>query len=220
MKRQAEAVLNGHPDKFCDIIADRMLRETYRIDDRAYGQIEAAVWSDQIFLTGAVVTRVPAELDTATIIRDAGLEIGYTPENHIDVNRYVIHDHICRVKSRPERWTEFVNDQCIIHGYAGYDTLTRFLPPEQFAVWFIREQLVESFRSGTLKDYGPDGKVLLMMEEYPGEWLTNTLLVTLQQSEQLTFLEYLEIAGLEIRRILDALASQDRKSTRLNSSHT
>jgi len=51
MIRTSEAVLRGHPDKFCDQIADRILYHAYERDPEAYGQIEVAAWSDQVFLT-------------------------------------------------------------------------------------------------------------------------------------------------------------------------
>ena len=44
MKRIAETVLNGHPDKFCDILADRMIREVFRADPFARAQVEVSVW--------------------------------------------------------------------------------------------------------------------------------------------------------------------------------
>jgi S-adenosylmethionine synthetase len=63
MIRYAEAVLEGHPDKFADQIADRIIEEAYRFDDEAYGQIEVGVWSDRIWLNGSIATRQPFTTD-------------------------------------------------------------------------------------------------------------------------------------------------------------
>ena len=66
MIQTSECVLRGHPDKFCDQVADRVLLEAYRLDPRAYGQIEVAAWSDHVFLTGSTATREPLEIDLPT----------------------------------------------------------------------------------------------------------------------------------------------------------
>ena len=57
MIRTAEAVLDGHPDRFCDILADTILAEGYKADPDCYAQIEAGVWSDAVWLSGVMVTR-------------------------------------------------------------------------------------------------------------------------------------------------------------------
>jgi S-adenosylmethionine synthetase len=190
MKRYSETVLNGHPDKFCDIVADRIIREAYRFDPGAYAQIEVAVWSDHIFLTGALVTKHETGIGLRDVIVRVGDEIGYTPGNHIDVRRYTIHDHVCRLTGDPGKWTRFVNDQCIITGYAGYDHKTRFLPPEHFVSWYFRESLITAMQNGVLKGHGPDGKVLVVIDENGGDWHIRTLLVTLQQKEHHPFMQF------------------------------
>ena len=209
MKRYAEAVLNGHPDKFCDIIADRILLEASRLEPDGYGQIEAAVWSDKLFLTGAIISPRPIALDIVSIVRTAGEEIGYRPGSHIDVNRYVIHDHICKLTGRTEDWSGFVNDQCVVQAYAGYDGKTRFLPPEQFAVWFIREKFIRACETGSLKGCGPDGKVLLIMDEHPGEWIIKKVLITLQQPDSMLFRTFLSLVVEVCLDILKELKEHD-----------
>ena len=59
MIRMSEVVLPGHPDKFCDQVADAIVAECYTVDPRAYCQVEVSVWCDQVFLTGGIVTRAP-----------------------------------------------------------------------------------------------------------------------------------------------------------------
>ena len=190
-------MLNGHPDKFCDLIADRIIRQAYRTDPEAYAQIEVSVWSDQLFLTGAVVTRWKYDADFRAIISEVGYEIGYTKQNYIDVDQYVINDHICRIVEAPQKWTHFVNDQCIVTGYAGYDAKTNFLPPEHYAAWFFREQVVKALKGGSLDGHGPDGKLLIVMDENGNDWSVKTLLFTLQQKENYLFTDFtLECIGV------------------------
>ncbi|MBK6771332.1 MAG: hypothetical protein IPG78_04175 [Ignavibacteria bacterium] len=68
---------------------------------------------------------------------ETGNETGYTKENHIDASKYKILDLICRLTEPPQKWTNYVNDQSVVIGYAGYDAKTRFLPPEHFAAWYF-----------------------------------------------------------------------------------
>ena len=49
MIRTSEAVLPGHPDKFCDLVTDAIVAECYAVDPAAYCQVEMSVWSDQVF---------------------------------------------------------------------------------------------------------------------------------------------------------------------------
>ena len=42
---------------------------------------------------------------------------------------------------------------------------TGFLPPEHYASWFFREKIITELKSGHLQGQGPDGKILVMMDE-------------------------------------------------------
>lgn len=190
MKRYSEAVLNGHPDKFCDLLADRIIKYAYKTDPEAYAQVEVAVWSDHLFLNGSVVTRRKLDVDLREIVIEIGDEIGYTKENHIDVRKYEIIDKICWLTEAPQKWTHYVNDQSIVTGYAGYDSKTNFLPPEHFAAWYFREQVIRELIGGQLKGHGPDGKVLIVMDENGSDWCIKTLLLTLQQKEVYSFTDF------------------------------
>jgi len=59
MIRLSEMVLPGHPDKFCDQVADAVIAECVRVDADAFGQVEVAVWGDSVGLTGGICTRRP-----------------------------------------------------------------------------------------------------------------------------------------------------------------
>ena len=209
MKRYSEVVLNGHPDKFCDLVADRLIREIYKTDLQAYAQIEVSVWSDIIFLSGGVVTKKKLEFSVSEIIYEVGFAIGYTAENYIDVKQYKIMDHICWVVSDPGKWTNYSNDQSIVVGYAGYDNLTRYLPPEHFLCWYFREALITSMMEGALKNQGPDGKILIVMNEENSQWRLNTVLITLQQKESFSFLDFTDITVNVLRAAYQNLQTKD-----------
>jgi S-adenosylmethionine synthetase len=216
MIRTSEAVLRGHPDKFCDQIADRILYHAYALDPDAYGQIEVAVWSDQVFLTGATVTRTPFESVFADVVRTVGQEVGYTPGNSIDANRYQVHDHVCRQVRDPREWTGHINDQAIVIGWAGYDSATRFLAPEHFLVHALRETLDAACAyAGPLAGHGPDGKIVVKIDECPAQrgrlavWQIATVLVTLQQKPGLGFIDFQRAVVAVLADALRALAIAD-----------
>lgn len=194
MIRTAEAVLDGHPDRFCDILADAILAEGYRADPGCYAQIEAGVWSDTLWLSGMMVTRKPVRKTVDAIACDVGKRIGYTSDNHIDAERYKILNEICFVQDDPASYTAVIHDQSIVIGWAGYDERTRFLPPEQFLVHTLRQDVISSLKKGPLKGQGPDGKFLVVIREQGGEFMLEDLVVTLQHKKD-TGLRKLEQAA-------------------------
>jgi S-adenosylmethionine synthetase len=184
MIRYAEAVLEGHPDKFCDLVADRIVEEAYAFDPEAYAQVEVSVWSDRVWLSGGVVTRDLFVTDLRDLVVEVGHRIGYTVENHIDAAHYKVKSRICLEEGDPCRWTHAVNDQAICIGWAGYDEKVHFLPPEHFLAHRFRERLTDSIRSGALRGEGPDGKLLVRLREDAGGWVLEHVLCTLQQREK------------------------------------
>ena len=77
MIRISEMVLPGHPDKFCDQVADAVIAECVAIDPDAYGQVEVSTWSDQVWLSGGVCTRRPLSKSMRDIVVETGLALGY-----------------------------------------------------------------------------------------------------------------------------------------------
>ncbi len=216
MIRCAEAVLDGHPDKFCDIISDRMIQLAMDQDPAVCAQIEVGVWSDQIWLSGAVVSCKELELDTEQLIHEIGREIGYTQDNHIDVERYKVSDHVCRIQADPAEYAGYYGDQCIAIGWAGYDRKTHFLPPEQFLVHCFRTALNDAVCPGSgapLSGEGPDGKLLVRLRENFGgrEWCLEHVLVTLQQKPE-TLLDDLEERVLQLfEEVYEKVMKKDRR---------
>ncbi|MGI9190477.1 MAG: methionine adenosyltransferase domain-containing protein [Chitinophagaceae bacterium] len=209
MQRMAEAVLNGHPDKFSDLIADALVKAYCAKEPDAYVQIEVAIWSDLIFLTGFAATRQPISIPVRDIIVELGQTIGYSTYNHIDASRYIIHNHICQVRENPTQWTDYVNDQSIVMGYACGDALTHFLPTEQFLVWYFREAILKSIHHELLHGQGPDGKLLVNLTASPTGWYINQLLVTLQHNKQTSLFDVCDYVMQTLREAYETLQNKD-----------
>ncbi|MDA0339633.1 MAG: methionine adenosyltransferase domain-containing protein, partial [Proteobacteria bacterium] len=209
MIRLCEAVLPGHPDKFCDQIADAIVIEAARLDPDAYAQVEVGVWSDQIWLSGAVCTRTPFERPLADIVTETGRAIGYGGGNWIDPSRYQITSTLCILTGDPKRWSEHVNDQSIVIGWAGYDAKVAYLPPEQFIAQKLKDALFETCLSGLLVGHGPDGKLLIRLREDDSGWQVEHLLVTLQQKRDALFTDFVGLVIAELEAAYDRLRAAD-----------
>jgi S-adenosylmethionine synthetase len=185
----SEFVLPGHPDKFCDAVADAIIAEVLKVDADGYGQVEVATWADQVFLTGGVCTRRPIPVDFADVVVATGINIGYTDGNHIDARKYRVTDTVCRTIGDPTRWTSHVNDQAICIGWAGYDEKVDWLPIEHWLAREFRDALYASCKTGRLKGQGPDGKLIVRVREEGERWTLEHVLVTLQQRPETSFLD-------------------------------
>jgi S-adenosylmethionine synthetase len=211
MIRMSEVVLPGHPDKFCDQVADAIVAECYAADPRAYCQVEMSVWCDQVFLTGGIVTRRPLRRALADIVRDVGRDIGYVPGNAIDAGRYEVRDTVCQRRDDPRTWTDRVNDQSIAIGWAGYDAGVGWLPPEHYLAHRLGEALAGSCHAGRLAGQGPDGKLLVRLRESTDRWEVEQILVTLQQRADVTLLDLTGWIADDLRDAYDAVRRRDAR---------
>ena len=116
MIRISEMVLAGHPDKYCDQVADAVIAECMKIDKDAYGQVEVSAWSDQVWLSGGICTETTLQKSIEEIVIDTGRSIGYTEGNWINAQNYKVTDTICKFVDDPRKWTAKVNDQAVVIG--------------------------------------------------------------------------------------------------------
>ncbi|MFM7009231.1 MAG: methionine adenosyltransferase domain-containing protein [Betaproteobacteria bacterium] len=209
MIRFSEAVLPGHPDKFCDLVADAIVREATRLDRDAYAQVEVSIWSDQMWISGGVATSIPFEKTLPEIVTAAGRSIGLDGDNWIDASRYRIHSALCLETRDPAPWSHHVNDQCVIAGWAGYDAKVAYLPPEHFLALALRNALFASCRSGQLAGHGPDGKVLVRLREENDRFEVEHLLVTMQQKNGAQFLPFVAAVGDLLQEAYERLQALD-----------
>jgi len=211
MIRFSEVVLAGHPDKFCDAVADAVLAACYEADPEAYCQVEVSAWSDQVWMSGGIVTRAPLTRSLQEIVVAAGRAIGYTQGNWIDAGRYNVVSTICQMVDDPTRWTTRVNDQAICIGWAGCDERTGFLPPEHFLAHWFRSALEAAFRGGPLASEGPDGKILVRMREEGDAWVLEHVLATVQQREQTSFVDFAAGVGEVLMAAYERLRERDHR---------
>ena len=211
MIRVSEVVLPGHPDRFCDQVADAVVGACYEVDPRAYCQVEMSVWSDQVFLTGGIVTRTPLRESLANIVRRVGHSIGYVPGNAVDASRYVVHDTVCQSREDPRTWTDKVNDQCITIGWAGYDAKTHWLPPEHYLAQTLGDIIAKGGKYSRLFRQGPDGKLLVRLREDADGWHLEHVLITMQQHKDTPFVDFVAHVAFVVREAYKDLQRRDRR---------
>ena len=72
----AEAVRAGHPDKFCDQLADRLLDEHLKGDPDTRAAIEVMAAGGKILVAGEVTSK--ASVDVERVLKQLCAEVGYT----------------------------------------------------------------------------------------------------------------------------------------------
>ena len=211
MIRVAEGVLPGHPDKFCDQVADAIVCEALAVDPDAFAQVEVGIWSDQAWISGNIVSRRPLTLSPDEILIKIGLSLGFDEKNWIDARRYRITDTLCQNIDDPTEGRLICDDQSIVIGYAGYDQATRYLPPEQFLIQTFCDTLWKSCSRSKMKGCGPDGKILVILREEASEWHLEKVLVTLQHQQSKALLEVVTITQSVLKFAYEKLSEEDRR---------
>ncbi|MEW6012557.1 MAG: methionine adenosyltransferase domain-containing protein [Elusimicrobiota bacterium] len=195
MIRVSESVLPGHPDKFCDQIADEIVNRVCAFEEEAYAQIEVGVWSDEMYINGTILTSQKIEIDFKDVVRYVGDRIGYVENNHIDASKYKIRDYVCRLNMKdPTFWSRYVNDQSVVIGWAGYDEKTSYLPPEHFLSLYLKDEVFKSCLFGYMKGLGPDGKIIVIVEEKDKKFLLKEVLLTIMHPSKVNISEVVSVS--------------------------
>lgn len=152
LPRTAEHVAAGHPDKFCDQVADRYLDEVLNLsgDDLAARRtvrtgIECLAKDNFLMISGEVkiLPAVQAAVNPVALAREVWREIGYPSDDGVE-NLTVI-DHIRSQSADIARGTDVevggAGDQGIMVGYATDET-PEMMPLE----WLLARNLIMRLR--------------------------------------------------------------------------
>lgn len=161
MPRTAEMVTDGHPDKFCDQVADSILDAALKDDPTSRVAIECLAKDNLIIVSGEMTTS--ATLDIEAIAKNVWEEtVGYGPGDGLAVinNIKKQSDEIAKgAETESERGvlSGGAGDQGIMIGYATSEN-DEMLPQEYVLARRICRKLFDLRKSGELGWLKPDGK--------------------------------------------------------------
>lgn len=166
-RRCAEFVFPGHPDKLSDAIADALVQEAARLDRRAFAGLEVAVDRDQVFVTGCIACEGAESIDVEARVREVYASAGYGADwsprpEALGIRRSLRLDSLGR-EGKESR--AFSDDQSICTGYAVQIPQTNCLPFEHWLAARLGRRLMRLRREIEELSLGPDGKVMVTVEE-------------------------------------------------------
>ena len=183
----AEAVRRGHPDKFCDQIADAILDAHLSYDPDARVAVEVMATAGNIAIAGEVTSR--AEVDYGKIVDSVIMQVGYrradlceeeTDSLDICVN---IHDQspdiAAAVDGRYPDSDQGAGDQGIMVGYATDETSSKM--PLAFIIAQKICQLLDEEAAHT-PWLGVDGKAQVSLKYEDDRVYVHTVVVSVQHS--------------------------------------
>lgn len=219
----SESVTEGHPDKICDQISDRILDALLREDPYSRVAVETLVTTGLVHVAGEVSTTGYVEIPT--IVRDTIVEIGYdssdkgfdgrscgvsvsigqqSPEIAAGV------DTALEVRSSEAGEDAFdrqgAGDQGLMFGYATDET-PEYMPLPSWLSHRLAERLAAVRKSGELDYLRPDGKTQVTVG-YDGTTPStiDTVVLSTQHAEHVsTETIHAEIEARVIRPVLETV---------------
>jgi S-adenosylmethionine synthetase len=173
-RRTAESVTEGHPDKICDQISDRILDAILTRDRYARVACDALVSTGLVVVAGEVSTK--SYVDITGEVRATLRDIGYAdPCISFDYHSCAV---IVMFEEQSQELAVAVDrkgagDQGTIVGYAtdearGLPFEAELLPVPLVLAHALARRLAEVRRSGEVPNLFPDGKVLVAVKDVDG----------------------------------------------------
>lgn len=201
----AEQVSNGHPDKICDQISDRIVTEFLKHDKRARVAAECAIKNYKVFLFGEYTSTYKPNFEKLAkdVLREIGLE---------NVDKYEIIQEwssqsvdIAKGVDREIKESQGAGDQGMMFGYATNET-EEYLPIPYVLATKALVKLRNFNLAHKFEILKPDAKAQVSYD-YTDKKI-NTFLISTQHSENVS----LE----EVRKIVETIMMETAIENNLN----
>lgn len=160
MKRliTSESVTEGHPDKICDKVSDKILDTALEFDKNSKMAVECTIKDDVIFIYGEANTK--ANLDYESIAKWVLKDIGYEEEFNVIVKVSKQSEEINKAVDKAQLGA---GDQGIMFGYATNET-EEYLPLPTLLANKLTMQLSKVRKEDKDSLLKPDGKSQVTVE--------------------------------------------------------
>jgi len=178
----SEAVTEGHPDKICDRISDKILDTALKEDKNSKMAVEVTIKDELIFIYGEANTK--ARINYEKIALDVISDIGYTEEYKVlvkvgeqssEINNAVVKDEV------------MAGDQGIMFGYACMET-EELMPYPIVLANKLAKRLTDVRKNDLNTILKPDGKTQVTVEYVDGKVnRIDTIIVSSQHKEGISY---------------------------------
>lgn len=190
----SEAVTEGHPDKICDIIADKILDAALSEDKNSKVAIEVSIKNDIVFIFGEITTK--AIIDYKALALDILLRLGYSPEMKIYT---LITTQSKEIKNAVVKSDEHygAGDQGIMVGFACNET-SNYMPAPIYFANLLAERLYQVTNNYDFLLYDGKTQVTVEYDNNMNVKHIEAIVVSIQHTEKMEIRELEKIIKTEV----------------------
>ena len=183
----SESVTEGHPDKLCDTISDKILDEYLKQDIKSRVAVETFASKNEITIAGQITSK--GQVNIENIVRRTIKNIGYDNES-TDIDYRTCKVHINITKQSPDIAMGVdvggAGDQGIMFGFA-CDETPNYMPYAIEMAHRLSKKLTEVRKSKEIEYLRPDGKTQVTVEyEDNKPKRIETILISTQHLQEVT----------------------------------
>ena len=203
----SESVSEGHPDKLCDQIADRILDAYLEANKNSFVAIECFATTDTLII-GGEVNPINKNIDIEEIARNTIKSIGYDKDEYgFNYKTVKIINLVKGQSSNIRQGVENSNyllqgagDQGIMFGYAS-DESEGYMPlPISIAHKLVRTA-TKLRKEGKFKHARPDMKSQVTIDYFNDEKRIDTILMSVQHDDDIDIDEFKEYIKRKISHV-------------------